>query len=146
MNIHSKLGLRKTRKMKKKSAKKSVKINVKKSVKKSAKKSAKKGAKKSVKKGVKKGAKRNTNRRRLTQQRRVVGKSLKNISKHKKRVQYKGGALPPLIQDAANIMGQVGNGATNLYNQYQGNELAPSPLPYNDQYMRYTQPSGSNNM
>ena len=130
MNIHSKLGLRKTRKMKK--------INVKKS----AKKSAKKGAKKSVKKG----AKRNTNRRRLTQQRRVVGKSLKNISKHKKRVQHKGGALPPLIQDAANIMGQVGNGATNLYNQYQGNELAPSPLPYNDQYMRYTQPSGSNNM
>ena len=142
MNIHSKLGLRKTRKMKKKSAKKSVKINVKKSVKKSAKKSAKKGAKKSVKKG----AKRNTNRRRLTQQRRVVGESLKNISKHKKRVQYKGGALPPLIQDAANMRGQVGNGATNLYNQYQGNELAPSPLPYNDQYMRYTQPSRSNNM
>ena len=142
MNIHSKLGLRKTRKMKKINVKKSAK----KSAKKGAKKSVKKGAKKSVKKGAKKGAKRNTNRRRLTQQRRVVGKSLKNISKHKKRVQYKGGALPPLIQDAANIMGQVGNGATNLYNQYQGNELAPSPLPYNDQYMRYTQSSGSNNM
>ena len=135
MNIHSKLGLRKTRKMKKINVKKSAK----KSAKKGAKKSVKKGAKKSVKKGAKKGAKRNTNRRRLTQQRRVVGKSLKNISKHKKRVQHKGGALPPLIQDAANIMGQVGNGATNLYNQYQGNELAPSPLPYNDQYMRYTQ-------